>query len=183
MNDRPPSSAPAAAALQARAALRQRWQALQPRERRRLGGAGLLIGLALLWSIGLAPALRTLRAAPLERQALERQLSQMQRLAAEARALRGRGEQHPPEADAQAARAALARAAEQMLETRSRLAGTGDQVTVTLDQIPAGLLFDWLVRTRETARLTPIQASLSAAEGELWSGSLSFDLPPGRVQP
>ena len=44
--------------------LRQRWLALAPRERVGLGLAALALGLFLLWSVAVAPALRSLSSAP-----------------------------------------------------------------------------------------------------------------------
>ena len=41
-----------------------RWQALPPRERLVVSLAAVLIGIALLWMLAVAPALRTLREAP-----------------------------------------------------------------------------------------------------------------------
>ena len=66
-----------------RQALQQRWQALAERERVLLWLGGTVLGLALLWWVGLAPAWRTVRAAPQKIEALDLQLQDMQRLAAE----------------------------------------------------------------------------------------------------
>jgi len=57
--------------------LRARWAALAMRERQMVGGAIALVALALLWWIALAPALRTLAAAPAEHAQLDAQLQQM----------------------------------------------------------------------------------------------------------
>ena len=54
-----------------RRALQQRWQALADRERLLLMLGGTVLGLALLWWVGLAPAWRTVRAAPQKIEALD----------------------------------------------------------------------------------------------------------------
>ena len=62
--------------------LQARWQALAPRERRLVALAAACVGLALLWAVALAPAVRTWRQSEATRAALDRQLQQMQQLQA-----------------------------------------------------------------------------------------------------
>ena len=64
------------------------WARLGARERRLAALAATVVGLALLWWLGLAPALRTLREADSQRAALQVQAQQMQRLKTEAEALK-----------------------------------------------------------------------------------------------
>jgi type II secretory pathway component PulM len=47
--------------------LHAKWSQLSRREQALVGMAALLLGLAVLWSVGLKPALSTLRIAPLHR--------------------------------------------------------------------------------------------------------------------
>ena len=63
-------------------ALRARWDALAPRERQLVGWAVVLVVLALLWWVALAPALRTLALARGEHARLDAQLQQISTLAA-----------------------------------------------------------------------------------------------------
>ena len=51
--------------------LQTRWAALQPREKTLVLASAVLVLAALLWWLALAPALKTLRAAPQQHQALE----------------------------------------------------------------------------------------------------------------
>ncbi len=67
--------------------LRARWQALGLREQRGLGLAAALVGAALLWSLGLAPALRTLHNAEAQNAQLSNAAGRMQALQARARLL------------------------------------------------------------------------------------------------
>ena len=67
--------------------LKARWAALEARERRLVIAAATLVALALLWWIALAPALRTLSAAPAEHAQLDAQLQQMATLQNRAKAL------------------------------------------------------------------------------------------------
>jgi type II secretory pathway component PulM len=67
---------------------RARWRALAPRERRGLSIAAWVLGLFVLWALAIAPAWRTVRAAPTQLDQLDVQLQGMQRQANEARELR-----------------------------------------------------------------------------------------------
>ena len=67
--------------------LQARWASLEARERRLVAICAALVGLALVWWIVLAPALKTLRQAPAEHARLDAQLQQMTTLQAQAKAL------------------------------------------------------------------------------------------------
>lgn len=156
-----------------RHAVRRAWAALSPRERRLAAAGAALAGIAVLWSLGLAPALRTLAAAPLELRRLDGEIVRMRALAAEAQELRACAEQAPPPD----ARLALGRVTGQRLGPLAALGEEEGQSTVTLSQAPAELVVDWLVHAREAAHAAPAQASLHAGGEGLWSGSLRFTLP------
>ena len=72
-----------------RAQLRGRWQHMTPREKTIATAAAVLVSLALLWWIAIAPALSTLRSAEAQHAALDGQLQQMLGLRAQAQALSG----------------------------------------------------------------------------------------------
>lgn len=152
----------AAAAL---APLRQRWSALAWREKQLLGAAAALVMCALVWLIGVQPALRTLRTAPTQIDALELQLQHMRRLAAEAQNLRGA-------APVSVAQASLAlKAATDRLGPGAKLLLQGDRGTLTLTDVPAPALQAWLGEARSTARARPVEATLSrGAQG--YTGTL-----------
>jgi general secretion pathway protein M len=139
-------------------ALRERWAALAERERLLVTLAGLLIGAALLWLVGLQPALRTLRSAPAEHAALDQRLQAMQRLAAEARALRAA----PPLAAGLAAQALQGATAR--LGTSGRLTIQGDRAVLMLSGVHGEALVQWLAEARRGARARPVEAKLSFGE-------------------
>lgn len=145
----------AAAARVPRELLRQWWQGLARRERRLIGAAALVVGLALLWWVALAPAVRTLQQAPARIDAADTQLQVMQRLASEARELRG---VTPVPAD-QAGN--VLKAATARLGDKGRLSLQGDRAVLTVAGVSSIALRDWLAEARSGARARTIEANLS----------------------
>jgi len=133
----------------------QRWQAFEARERRALVLVGVVLALFLSWTLAVAPAWRTLRAAPAQIDALDAQLQGMQRLAAEARALRA----VPPLPAAQAL--AALQPAVQRLGAGARLTMQGDRAVLTLTDIGPQTLRSFLAEARSAARARPIEAALT----------------------
>jgi general secretion pathway protein M len=134
---------------------KSRWRSLQMRERI---GIALAIGavvLWLLWLIAVAPAWRTLRDAPAQIDALDAQLQNMQRLAAESRDLRGA-------APVSAGQSVLAlNSATERLGPAARIAMQGDRATLTLNGVSAERLRSWLAEARSGARARPIDVQLT----------------------
>jgi general secretion pathway protein M len=135
--------------------VRQWWLGLALRERRLIGSAAVLVALALLWWVALAPAIRTLQRAPAQIDAAEAQLQQMQRLATEARDLRA---VTPVPAD-QAAN--VLKAATARLGEKGRLSLQGDRAVLTVAGVSSVALRDWLAEARSGARARTIEANLS----------------------
>lgn len=158
--------------MKALAALRLRWRALTPRERRAAVVAMAVVALALSWFVAVQPAWRTLREAPARLDALDAQLEQMQRLAAEAAALRAT----PPLAAGQAAQAL--QAATERLGERGRLTLQGDRATVTLLGVDGEQLRQWLGEARAGARARPLEAQLSRGP-QGYTGSVVLALGGG----
>jgi general secretion pathway protein M len=152
-----------------RAQLRSRWQGLGARERRGAAIAGALLAFFVVWLIAVQPAWRTLRTAPAQRDALDLQLQQMQRLAAEARELRA----IPPVAPAQAA--AALRAATDALGDRARLTIQGDRATLTLTGVSGDRLVGWLAQARSAARARTVEAQLTRGP-QGYSGTITLVL-------
>lgn len=153
MNGDRPILPPALAS--ARDQARARWQQLAPRERVLAGGAALLIGLALVWTVAVQPAWRSLRETPAQLDAVELQLQHMQRLANESRELRTL-----PPVRASQAEAAL-RGATERLGANAKLAIVGDRATLTLSGVSGESLVAWLGEVRSAARARPDEAKLS----------------------
>lgn len=151
-------------------ALRDRWQALAPREQTLVLAAGGLIALALVWWVAVAPALSTLRTAPARHAALDTQLQHMQGLQAEAQQL-----QSAPRTSTGDAVGALRTALSQRLGNTAQLNVVGDRATVTLKGAPADALGQWLAQARSNARATPVEARLAR--------SAPAAPPPGTAAP
>jgi general secretion pathway protein M len=146
-------------------ALRQRWAALSARERRLVALAAAVIGAALLFAVGIAPAWRTLQAAPAEHARLDAELQSMQRLAAEARALRA----VPPMAPGLAAQSLQAATAR--LEG-ARLMLQGERAVLTIDGASGEAIAQWLAEARQGARARPVEARLQGGDDGLYKGSI-----------
>jgi general secretion pathway protein M len=145
------------------------WSGLPPRERALVLGAAVLVGVTLAWVVGLQPALRTLRAVPPQMAAVDLQLQQMQRLAAEARELRAL----PPLPAGQAVTALRQTTA--TLGEQARLSLVGDRASVALTGVSTSALRDWLAATRTAARARPVEASLTRSE-QGWSGTVVLQI-------
>ena len=153
------------------APLRQRWQALPPREKTMVAVAGGLLLAALVWWLLVQPALTTLRTAPAQHRALDAQLQQMRALQAQAQAMQSLPRQNPDDA-----RRAL-EASVKTLGAGARLAFSGDQATLTVSGVPADALASWLNQARVEARVQPGQARLARNAGGSWDGTLMLTLP------
>jgi len=156
-------------------ALQARWAQLAPRERKLLTLALTVVLAALLWLVLLAPALRTLRFAGPQAQALDAQLQRMQSLQAQAKAL----QQQAPLSYDEALRA-LNQATKQTLGTTAQISVSAERATVTLQATSADALAQWLTQSRLNARATPLEARLNriaTPTGVTWSGVLVMSLP------
>lgn len=152
--------------------LQRSWSALAARERVLVALAVGFVALALLWAVALAPALRTVRAAPAQSDRLDQQLQSMQTMAASARELQGR-----PVVRRDDALRVLETSLPQRLGGRAQMTPTGDRVTVTLSGVAPQMLAQWLGQARSAARVVVLQARLSrSANG--WDGSIVLQLPP-----
>jgi general secretion pathway protein M len=149
---------------------RQRWQALAPRERRIALGLVWAVALLLLWFVAVAPAWRSVRAAPARLDELDKQLQQMQRLAGEAAALRAL----PPVGGLQS-QSAL-KAATDALGPAARLVLGGDRATITFTNATGTQVRDWLAEVRSAARVRPIEANLTRGP-QGYSGTVIVQMP------
>lgn len=149
------------------------WNQLARRERRLVVLALVLVGLATLWLALLRPALRILRDAPAQHQALDAQLQTMLQLQAQARGL----QQQAPLSLADAQRA-VNQATRQVLGSTAQISPNANRVTVTLQGATPEALALWLSQVRANARITPLEAHLTRqtqANGVRWSGTVVFE--------
>ncbi len=147
------------------------WQRLAVRERRLVSIALAVVLFALVWGLGIAPALGTLRSAPARLVQLDQQLEAMRLLAAQAQELQAR-----PLVRREDALRTLQSSLEQRLGKQAGLSSAGDRVTVTLSGVAPELLAQWLGQARSTARVVVQQARLTRAPNG-WDGSIVLLLP------
>lgn len=147
------------------------WLRLDVRERRLVSFALAVVSIALVWSVGIAPALGTLRSAPARLVQLDQQSQTMRALAAQAQELQAR-----PVVRRDDALRALQASLELRLGKQARLSSAGERVTVTLTGVAPPMLAQWLGQARSAARVVVQQARLThTADG--WDGSIVLQLP------
>lgn len=134
--------------------LRTRWHALGTREQSALRMAAWALAVLALWLLAVQPAWRTLRQAPVQIDAVERQLQTMQSLAAEARVL------HAVPAIPAGQGALALQAASDHLGAAAKLNISGDRAVLTVSGIASEPLLAWLGEVRSAARARPVQAQL-----------------------
>ena len=147
--------------------LRERWASMAARERNLVGWALALIVLALAWAIAVAPALRTLREAPIQREALDKQWLQMQQLASEARELKA-----TPAISSEQSVNALKAACEHLGDA-ARYVSQGERASVTLTEVDSAQLQEFLSEARSGARARVLEAQLQHSPNG-YSGTLTF---------
>lgn len=152
------------------ALLQVRWNSASRREQRLVLAALALLLVALLWWVGLAPALTTLRSADRQHRLLAVQLQQMQRLQVQAKTLQAQ----PHLALLEARR--LLEASVKPLGATAQLVVTGERVTVTLRGASADALAQWLTQARLNARAVPSEARLVRSAAGTWDGTLVLNL-------
>ncbi len=154
--------------------LAQRWQGLAPREQTLIGSAAAVVALALVWWVAIGPALSVLKTASTQRAALDAQLQQMQALQAQAKVLQGQ-----PKMNAADSARALEASVKQRLGATGQLSIVGSQATLTLKNVPADALAQWLGQARTVAKAVPSQARLrlSTSSPGAWDGTLVLSLP------
>jgi general secretion pathway protein M len=156
--------------LQVLAAWQAQWKQFGARERALVLMAAAVLGLALLWWVGLQPAWQTLRSAPARLDALDAQTLTMRSLAAEVQELR----QAPAPAAGQAGLAL--KSASERLGTAARLSVQGDRAVLTLEGVDPGALRSWLAEVRTGARARPVEAQL-VQSGPGFSGTVTVVIP------
>ena len=152
--------------------LQGRWLAMQPRERQVSGGAAALGLLALLYFVGLRPALHTLNRAPTELHDLDAQIMTMRHLAIEASGLHAKPMPAPMEVQM-----ALKGATDRLGET-AHLSIQADRATLTVNAASGEALGAWLEEVRVAARARPVQASLQQVGLGRYNGSIVVGLQP-----
>jgi general secretion pathway protein M len=153
---------------------RDAYAALAPRERTMVLAAAIVVGLAVLWWVLLAPALATLARVDAERAGLDAQWQQLMGLQQEAQAL-----QAQPRISGAKARQALEDSVKSSFGEAARLQWAGERANVTLSGASGGAIAQWLARARADAKAVPVQSRLTRAAGDavLWNGLISVEVP------
>ena len=150
--------------------LQARWESVSRREQRLVLAALALVLVALLWGLGLAPALRTLRVADQQHRLLEAQLQQMQRLQAQAQTI-----QAQPRLPLGETRRLL-EATVKPLGATAQMLVTGERAVITLKGASPDALAQWLTQARLNARAVPTEARLLRNAAGTWDGTLVLNL-------
>jgi general secretion pathway protein M len=154
------------------ALLQARWNALGAREQRALRLAGYAIAALLVWSIALAPALRSLGSAEAQNTQLANATERMPALQARAKALQAR-----PLVSHQEGLAAL-RAATAPMGKAATTQVLGEQATLTLKQARAQDVAALLApEAGSLSSPTEVHLQRDASSDPRWSGTLVFHLP------
>lgn len=152
------------------------WKGLSLREQRAIGVMGCVLALVLLWQLGIAMPLNSLRETAWQQQQAQAEWEQVQILRAQTLALRQRG--------ASTSTAALDSAT--ILQTlRTATAAAGDaraqineiapgSYSVRFEQVSPEALAAWLQTVRQQAHLLPQSADLQRVNGVpvAWRGSV-----------
>jgi general secretion pathway protein M len=153
--------------------LQTRWQGASKREQGLLLAALALLLAALLWWVGLAPALTTLRAAATQQRGLDADLQHMRQLQAQAQSL-----QAQPKIALDEARRRLETALKPM-GASAQLSLVGERATLTLKGASADALAQWLTQVRLNARALPAEAHLLRNAAGAWDGTVVLNLGAG----
>jgi general secretion pathway protein M len=162
--------------------VRKGWQAAwarrNPREQLLLGLGAWVMGLAVLWTLALAPALQTWQEAPARQALLDAQSQRMRELQMQAQSL-----QKPAAISRTDATLWLEKNLAE-LGPNARISLQGESASLSLQAAPAAALALWLSQARENAQALPTQAQLQqvSAPGPdhneaTWRGSLVLRLP------
>ena len=152
--------------------LHQYWLHASAREQVALRIAATLVLLALVWWVGLQPALKTLKNARTQAPVVRAQYAPLLQLQAQAAALRAQVQQ--PVSDPKA----VLQDSISTLEKNARVALAGERATVSFKQARPADLALWLEQLRLKAHSSVLEMHMTQAAG-LWSGSVLVQLPSG----
>lgn len=173
-------------------ALQARWRALAGREQSLVLIAAAVMGLALLWSLALAPALAQLRRSTAQHAQVDGQIQRMQMLQAQAQAL-----SQAPTLRLTDAQRSVQNSLTEHLGASARLQWSAAQANITLTQASASALAAWLAQVRTnahasvqemhlqrapatTSTTTPGNPPATAQRPAVWNGTLVLTVPSGQ---
>lgn len=155
---------------------RHRWAQLSAREQAWIRVATVLVVLAVLWQVGLSPALRVWRDSPERRAQLDRQHTELLALQAQARSL-----QSQPTLSRQEAQQSLAQLTRDVLPG-AQLTAVGDQQRIVVKNASGSSLAQWLSGIRQTVQASVVDMQLqrsptSASTSVQWDGQITLQWP------
>jgi general secretion pathway protein M len=158
-------------------AVSKRWASLASRERMLVGSAIALIAVALLWWVGISPALTKIKQARQAAPQLDAQLQLMRAQASEASTLKAQRQLSYDES---------LRSLENSIKTLgagAALSVNDARASITLKAVSGDALAQWLAQVRANARLVPSElrlqktAAANSASATTWDGSVVLSLP------
>ena len=155
--------------------LRNLIQSLPEKDRKLIQYLALAMAFSLLWFWNIAPALKTYQEAPLQLAQLERQTENLKALQAQALAL-----QKAPRVKVQNVGAVLQQASSEILGNGATLNLEASRAPLTLNNVSAEALAQFLALARSQAQAMPIEAKLQknkTGTAEVWRGTLILSLP------
>jgi len=155
---------------------RKHLQSLPEKDRKLIQSLAIVLIAILLWFWNIAPALKTYQDAPLQLAQLERQTDHLKALQAQALAL-----QKAPRMKVQDAGAVLQQTATDILGHGAKLKLEASRATITLNNVSAESLAQFLAAARSRAIALPTEAKLQNSQSgglEVWRGTLILNLPP-----
>jgi general secretion pathway protein M len=154
--------------------LRNLIQSLPEKDRKLIQYLALAMAFSLLWFWNIAPALKTYQEAPLQLAQLERQTENLKALQAQALAL-----QKAPRVKVQSVGAVLQQSSTEILGNGAKLNLEASRATLTLNNVSAEALAQFLTAARTQAQAMPIEAKLQknkTGNVEVWRGTLILSL-------
>ena len=155
--------------------LRNLIQSLPEKDRKLIQYLALALAFSLLWFWNIAPALKTYQDAPNQLVQLERQTENLKALQAQALAL-----QKAPRVKVQNVGAVLQQSLTEILGNSAKLNLEASRATLTLNNVSAEALAQFLTAARTQAQAMPIEAKLQKNKTgtvEVWRGTLILSLP------
>lgn len=156
--------------------LRKHLQSLPEKDRKLIQILAFVLFTSLLWFWNIAPALKTYQDAPLQLAQLERQTELLKALQVQALAL-----QKAPRMKVQDVSAVLQQTATDILGNGGKLKLEASRATITLNNVSAETLAQFLAAARNQAMALPIEAKLQKSQSggaEVWRGTLILNLSP-----
>lgn len=157
--------------------LRGKWDALSAKDQRAVLVAAVVVIAALIWLLGMEPAMKARERLERELPALQTQAAEVSSLAAEAKRLKAQAATATAtSASAEAVKATLTRAN----LTANVSTGSDGRMTVTGKAQPAAQVLAWVSEVARELRLAPVSLQMKRTTSGLADFELLFEAAGGR---